>query len=103
MLWIDVDKTALETGADPNDARLLQDCADAQAWVEERRWDLDFPDGLTERIHRGARMYAGLLWLQRSAPAGMPAYDEFGNPTDPGMVLMARVVDHVGQPRPVVA
>lgn len=104
-LWIDADLAAEEEGAvDAADPRFVQCCIDAQSWVERVRFDLDLPADLTASIHRGARMYAIRLYLQRNAPVGMPAYDEFGNSVQTDMgASMAAILDHIGGRRPVIA
>lgn len=97
-----VDDLADELGLDP-EPRMAGDLAAACEWVEQRR-GRSAPDLLwrSERVRKGALLYAALLYQSRSAPSGFPGFEEFAGYQPPADNAMRRIYQLVGKD-PVVA
>lgn len=75
----------------------------AATWVERQRPDLAdaFADGTVgPDVVLGTKIYAAMLYQQRSSPSGMPYADELGAYTDMGPSLM-NVYRLIGSRKPV--
>ena len=99
-MWATVDDLADHLGA-PSDARMGSDLSAALDWCQRQRPDLDPFADAGPAVRKAVVIYAGLLYRQRSQPAGFATYADLDTGSVDTHSAMINVYNLLGTRRPV--